>query len=80
MKKVGGKRLVAANANHSQKLGQSPFIPWIIAKKVGQISLVHCNCIAGLGESYTNVTSLLWVIAIGVQRRESQTVTNKCIG
>ena len=36
--------------------------------------------IAGLGESCTNVTSLLWAIASGVQRRESQTITDKCIG
>ena len=32
---------------------------------------------AGLRESCTHVASLLWVIASGVQRRESQTVTDK---
>ena len=77
VKKVGDKRLVAGKVNHSQKLAQSPLIPWIVAKKDGQILLAHCNCMAGLGESCTHVASLLWVIASGVQRRESQTVTDK---
>ena len=47
MKKVGDKRLVAGKVNHSQKLAQSQLIPWIMAKKDGQILLSHCNCMAG---------------------------------
>ena len=72
VKKVGDKRLVAGKVNHSQKLAQSPLIPWIVAKKDGQILLAHCNCMAGLGESCTHVASLLWVIASGVQRIEGK--------
>ena len=34
---------------------------------------------AGLGETCSHVASLLWVIAVGVERRQSLTVTQKSV-
>ena len=43
----------------------------------GKILAAHCDCTAGLGESCSHVSSLLWVVATGVEKRESLTVTQK---
>ena len=37
----------------------------------------HCDCMAGFGETCSHVASLLWVVASGVQRRDSLTITDK---
>ena len=43
----------------------------------GRILAAHCDCIAGLGETCFHVASLLWAIGVGVESRESLTVTQK---
>ena len=43
----------------------------------GKIVGAHCDCMAGLGESCSHVASLLWVIGVGVEKRDSLTVTQK---
>ena len=45
--------------------------------KEGKILGAHCDCMAGLGESCSHVASLLWVLAVGVEKRDSLTVTQK---
>ncbi len=45
--------------------------------KEGKILACHCDCMAGFGESCSHVASLLWVVASGVQHRDSKTVTDK---
>ena len=42
-----------------------------------KIVAAHCDCMAGLGETCSHVSSLLWMIAAGVQKRDSLTVTHK---
>ena len=63
--------------NHSQRLSEKPLTPWIIAMDDGRILAAHCDCMAGLGEACSHVASLLWVIGVGVESRESLTVTQK---
>ena len=43
----------------------------------GRILAAHCDCMAGLGETCFHVVSLLWAIGVGVESRESLTVTQK---
>ena len=43
----------------------------------GKILTAHCDCMAGLGETCSHVSSLLWVIAVGTEKRDSLTVTQK---
>jgi hypothetical protein len=43
----------------------------------GKILAAHCDCMAGIGETCSHVSSLLWVIAVGVEKRDSLTVTQK---
>lgn len=43
----------------------------------GKVLAAHCDCMAGLGDSCSHVASLLWVVAVGVQRWESLAETQK---
>ena len=63
--------------NHSQKMRQNPLTPWVIAEESGKVIAVHCDCMAGLGESCTHVASLLFAIESGLRIRNSMTVTQK---
>lgn len=63
--------------NHSQRLNEKPLTPWIVSMTDGKILAAHCDCMAGLGETCSHVSSLLWVIAVGVEKRDSLTVTQK---
>ena len=51
--------------------------PWIISKNNGTVLEGHCNCMAGLGESYTHVAALLFAIEASVRIRESKTCTEE---
>ena len=77
VKKVDDKRVMIGKVNHSQRLNDKPLTPWVIAMNDGQILSGHCDCMAGMGETCSHVASLLWVIASGVQQRDSFTVTDK---
>ncbi len=53
--------------NHSQRLSEKPLTPWIIAKPDGEILTAHCDCMAGLGETCSHVTSVVWATESGVR-------------
>ena len=73
-----GKPICASTqVNHSQNLNEKPLIPWVIALEIGSILAAHCDCAAGIGETCSHVASLLWVISVGVENRNSLTVTQK---
>ena len=43
----------------------------------GNILAAHYDCMAGLGETCSHVSSLLWVIAVEAEKRDALTVTQK---
>ena len=49
----------------------------MLATADGKVIAAHCNCIAGLGECCSHVSSLLWVIGAAIDRRNALTVTQK---
>ena len=51
--------------------------PWVLSMVDGNILAAHCDCMAGLGETCSHVSSLLWVIAVGAEKRDALTVTQK---
>ena len=63
--------------HHSQRLNDKPLTPWIVSMADGRIIAGHCDCTAGLGETCSHIATLLWVLAVGVEKRESLTVTQK---
>ena len=63
--------------HHSQRLNDKPLTPWIVSMADGRIIAGHCDCTAGLGKTCSHIATLLWVLAVGVEKRESLTVTQK---
>ena len=63
--------------NHTQKLNEKPLTPWFLSLVDGKILAAHCDCMAGLGETCSHVSSLLWVIAVGIEKRDALAVTQK---
>ena len=61
---------------HSQRLNEAPLELWVIAESSGENLYAHYNCMAGLAEVCTHVTSLLFWTEISVKIRESSTVTD----
>ena len=64
-------RFLSMTGNHSQGLNEKPLTPWIISMADGKILAAHCDCVAGVGEACSHVASLLWVLAVRVEQRES---------
>ena len=77
VKQYGEKIVVIGKVNHSQRMNEKPLSPWFIALKEGKILAGYCDCMAGFGETCSHLASLLWVVASGVQCRDSLTVTDK---
>jgi len=48
-----------------------------LPKALAKLLLVIVNCMAGIGESCSQVASLLWAIESGVRIRDSLTPTDK---
>ena len=63
--------------NHSQKFNEKPLTPWVLSMVDGNILAAHCDCMVGLGKPCSHVSSLLWVIAVGAEKRDPLTVTQK---
>lgn len=59
------------------KLSQKPLTPWVLADENVKIIAGHCDCIAGLGESCSHVSSVLRAVESGVRIRDSMTVTQR---
>ena len=62
---------------HSQKMSKAPTSTWIISEESGKIVSVHCDCMAGLGESCSHVGAILFYIEAAVLLRDSKTVTGE---
>ena len=58
-------------------MSEKPLTPWLVCEKSGKVLSVHCDCMAGLGESCSYFASLLWAIEAGCKRRDYLTVTEK---
>ena len=55
-------------------MNEKPLTPWVLSMVDGNILAAHCDCMA---ETCSHVSSLLWVIAVGVEKRDALTVTQK---
>lgn len=57
---INGLCLHTARVMHSQRLNEKALVPWAIIQKDGKVLAAHCNCMAGLGESCTHISALLF--------------------
>ena len=77
MHRMGNLMLASTQVNHSQKMKEKPLTLWVIALESGKILAAHCDSAAGTGETYSYVASLLWVIGVRAESKNSLTVTQK---
>ena len=74
-KVINNKHVVLGKVLHSQALNNIPLKPWVIAEKTGVINSGHCTCMAGLGETCTHVSTLLFYTDAVVKVRNLKTLT-----
>ncbi|XP_060084947.1 uncharacterized protein LOC132564294 [Ylistrum balloti] len=74
---INKRHIVMAKVLHSQRLKEKPLILWVISDADGKVIGAHCNCMAGLGESCTHISALLFTIEGTVKVRDSKTVTQE---
>lgn len=58
-------------------MNEKPLNPWIICHSSGTVASAHCDCIAGLGETCTHVSALLFSIDNVV--RPSSSIESKSV-
>lgn len=64
--------------NHSQRLNDPQLKPWVVVRNDGVVLGAHCNCTAGLGESCSHVSAVLFRVWQHNHRREEEiAVTSK---
>ena len=47
--------------DHSQCLSDKALKPWAIVEPDGTVVTAHCDCTAGIGETYTHIAALLFM-------------------
>ena len=74
---VNENHVLTAKVRHSQRMNDKCLQPWVVIEKDGVVLTGHCTCMAGLGETCSHISAMLFAIASAVRIRESQTVTQK---
>ncbi|XDV36015.1 hypothetical protein PO909_005869, partial [Leuciscus waleckii] len=54
--------IITGRVNHSQRLNDPQLKPWMVVRNDGVVLGAHCNCTAGLGESCSHVSAVLFSI------------------
>ncbi|KAL5011782.1 hypothetical protein ScPMuIL_010333 [Solemya velum] len=72
---VNNLHLVIGRVMHSQRLRETALKPWLVVEKNGKVVFVHCDCMAGLGETCTHVSALLFCVETKARIRDDRTVT-----
>ena len=70
------KFLVTAKVKHYQRLSVPPAKAWVAAGKGGGVICAHCDCMAGLGEAYSQIAAILFTLEANVQARKSLSCTS----
>ncbi|XP_057699560.1 zinc finger protein 613-like isoform X2 [Corythoichthys intestinalis] len=75
-KNSAGIYLVLGKVVHSQHLSETPQSPWFAAQPSGTILCGHCTCMAGLGETCSHVTSVMFAVETAVKMKNDTTSTS----
>ncbi len=59
----------------SQRMNETPLLPWVIMTNTGDVIAAHCDCMAGLAQTSTHVAALLFKVKAVVLIRQKTTVT-----
>ncbi|KZS01793.1 Uncharacterized protein APZ42_001441 [Daphnia magna] len=72
MKLSNGKSVVKGMVTHSMAFSKPPLNCWVVLHSHGGVACGHCDCIGGLGGTYSHVGVLLW----GVVNISEETCTS----
>lgn len=76
---INGKGVFLAKIKHSQRMNETPLLPWLIIETDGSVISAHCTCMAGTGEVCSHVGAVLFAVEAAVQIRNTRTDTRKGI-
>lgn len=74
---INGKSVFLAKIKHSQRMNETPLLPWLIAETDGSVISAHCTCMAGTGEVCSHVGAVLFAVEAAVKIRNTKTVTQE---
>ena len=60
-----------------QHFNETPLICWIIIEDSGEICCAHCNCMAGLGETCTHISAVLFYLEALYRLKGTETCTQQ---
>ncbi|XP_062543047.1 uncharacterized protein LOC134210788 [Armigeres subalbatus] len=60
---INDLHVVRGKVSHSMRLNNSPLTAWMIINRNGNVRSAHCNCVAGLSETCSHVSTLLYALA-----------------
>lgn len=60
---IYGHDFYVSKVYHSMKLNEKPLTAWIIVQKDGIVRSTHCDCVAGLSETCSHISTLLYALA-----------------
>nr|XP_029714360.1 LOW QUALITY PROTEIN: uncharacterized protein LOC115258411 [Aedes albopictus] len=55
--------IVVGKVAHTMRLNEKPLNPWVIVQKEGMIIPAHCDCAAGISETCSHVSAILYALA-----------------
>ncbi|XP_062700210.1 uncharacterized protein LOC115258411 [Aedes albopictus] len=55
--------IVVGKVAHLMRLNEKPLNPWVIVQKEGMIISAHCDCAAGISETCSHVSAILYALA-----------------
>ena len=64
---ISGKSVFLAKIKYSQRMNETPLLPWLIAETDGSVISAHCTCMAGTGEVCSHVGAVLFAVKAAVK-------------
>ena len=62
---------------HSYSINQAPLKPWVAIMKNGSVECGHCTCMAGLGETCSHISAILYWLETAARIHNETTCTSK---
>ena len=69
--------LLIGKVKHSYSINQAPLKPWVAIRKNGSVECGHCTCMAGLGETYSHISAILYWLETAARIHNETTCTSK---
>nr|XP_029724115.1 uncharacterized protein LOC115264512 [Aedes albopictus] len=60
---INDLHVVRGKVSHSMRLNSKPLTAWMIIQKDGSVRSAHCTCVAGLSETCSHVSTILYALA-----------------